>query len=225
MTITEQDIKNLTPEHRVVWKDPNAPREVEMGLWVDKFGRLWTDAGHVMRWGDGGVPAFALDHIVRIIEPTLTPPGPVARGLAQSAAGDVVDLGEFTQYVSEEDQSGERVKPSVEDVARVLCQPRHRDYDGWPLVGIKDYCGKCLDQARAVLALLPGRTEAEVKAEALREAAGPTLEIQAWNATPEEADAIFTAAMDAAYDAAPESVAVDAVGRLAGGAARGGTDE
>lgn len=47
-------------------------------------------------------------------------------------------------------------------------------------------------------------------------AAGPTLEIHAWGATPEQADAIFTAAMDAAYDAAPEGVAVDAVGKLAG---------
>ena len=60
---------------------------------------------------------------------------------------------------------------------------------------------------------------ATVTERAVREqmrAAGPTLEIHAWGATPEQADAIFTAAMDAAYDAAPEEVAVDAVGKLAG---------
>lgn len=60
---------------------------------------------------------------------------------------------------------------------------------------------------------------ATVTEQAVRErmrAAGPTLEIHAWGATPEQADTIFTAAMDAAYDAAPEGVAVDAVGKLAG---------
>lgn len=60
---------------------------------------------------------------------------------------------------------------------------------------------------------------ATVTERAVRErmrAAGPTLEIHAYGATPEQADTIFTAAMDAAYDAAPEGVAVDAVGKLAG---------
>lgn len=60
---------------------------------------------------------------------------------------------------------------------------------------------------------------ATVTERAVRErmrAAGPTLEIHAYGATPEQADTIFTAAMDAAYDAAPEEVAVDAVGKLAG---------
>lgn len=60
---------------------------------------------------------------------------------------------------------------------------------------------------------------ATITEQAVRErmrAAGPTLEIHAYGATPEQADAIFTAAMDAAYDAAPEEVAVDAVGKLAG---------
>src|SRR5690606_21450766 len=54
--------------------------------------------------------------------------------------------------------------------------------------------------------------------------AGPSLEIQAWGATPEQADAIVTAAMDAAYAAAPEHVAVDAVGKLVGRAANGAPD-
>lgn len=53
------------------------------------------------------------------------------------------------------------VKPSVEDVARIIgkrwnMSPRNKDV---------------LDDARAVFALFPGRAEAEVKAEALREAA------------------------------------------------------
>lgn len=45
---------------------------------------------------------------------------------------------------------------AVEAGARALCKPRHRDPDGWPLVGVKDYCGRCLDTARAALtAALP----------------------------------------------------------------------
>lgn len=68
---------------------------------------------------------------------------------------------------------------------------------------------------------------ATVTEQAVREqmrAAGPTLEIYAYGATPEQADAIFTAAMDAAYDATPEGVAVDAVGKLAGHAAEEAAD-
>ena len=41
---------------------------------------------------------------------------------------------------------------AVEAGARTLCKPRHRDPDGWPLVGVKDYCGRCLDLAEAVIA-------------------------------------------------------------------------
>lgn len=64
-----------------------------------------------------------------------------------------------------------RTLPSVEDVARVLCaadmetidyERRYRE-GGEPVEYLPD--------ARAVLALLPGRPEAAVKAEALREAA------------------------------------------------------
>lgn len=53
----------------------------------------------------------------------------------------------------------ERVKPSREDVARVICS-----YSG-PLG--THYMDVALAAADAVLALLPGRSEAEVKAEAL----------------------------------------------------------
>src|SRR5690606_34563276 len=71
--------------------------------------------------------------------------------------------------------------PSVEDVARVLAEhdrgPQGSIMDGDAVVECK--CGEVftgwgqadLHAARAVLALFAGRTEAEVKAEALREAA------------------------------------------------------
>lgn len=78
-------------------------------------------------------------------------------------------------------------------------------------------CPDALDAGgdmRAWVAHIATITEQAVR-EQMR-AAGPTLEIHAYGATPEQADTIFTAAMDAAYDAAPEGVAVDAVGKLAG---------
>lgn len=52
-------------------------------------------------------------------------------------------------------------QPSVKDVARVIARRWNMSPRNKPV----------LDDARAVLALLPGRTEAEVKAEALDEAA------------------------------------------------------
>lgn len=61
----------------------------------------------------------------------------------------------------------ERVKPSVDDVARVIDQA---DDDWQHGIGNGGSMWKYA-LARAVLALIPGRTEAEVKAEALREAA------------------------------------------------------
>lgn len=72
MSITEKDIKRLTPEHRVVWKEREAPREVELGLWEDRAGHLRTDAGQLVRWADGEMFALALP-IVRIIEPAFVP--------------------------------------------------------------------------------------------------------------------------------------------------------
>jgi hypothetical protein len=70
--------------------------------------------------------------------------------------------------------------PSVEDVARALFDAEYHDIDAternieWGVVNGTDHARKhgtaWHRQARAVLALLPGRTEAEVKAEALREA-------------------------------------------------------
>lgn len=73
MSITKEQVKALTPEHRVVWKHPDAPREVETGLWVDMYGSLRMDVGDVVRWVDGGVPAHVLLRIVRIIPPAFTP--------------------------------------------------------------------------------------------------------------------------------------------------------
>ena len=69
---------------------------------------------------------------------------------------------------------GERVKPSVEDVARaILMVTQAADVDpdyAWN-VQYPEVQDECLDQARAVLALLPGRTETEVRREAWDEVA------------------------------------------------------
>lgn len=70
-TITEQDIKALTPQHRIVWHQPPG-QPVEMGLYVDEVGALTTDSGTTVRRGDGSVPLHALG-IVRIIPPAFTP--------------------------------------------------------------------------------------------------------------------------------------------------------
>lgn len=43
-------------------------------------------------------------------------------------------------------------KEPVEAAARAICEPRHRDPDGWPLVGVEGYCGRCLDQSESALA-------------------------------------------------------------------------
>lgn len=72
MTVTVQDIQALTPEHRIVWKHPDAPREVELGLYEDG-GLLSTDAGHIVRYSDGGVTTLALENIVQIIPPAFVP--------------------------------------------------------------------------------------------------------------------------------------------------------
>lgn len=40
----------------------------------------------------------------------------------------------------------------IEAAAKALCEPRHRDPDGWPLVGVTTYCGKCFTQAEDALA-------------------------------------------------------------------------
>ena len=72
--------------------------------------------------------------------------------------------GEFPDLLPDEP---ERVKPSREDVARALAAPNDTLWDFDPSNPDDVY----LRDADAVLALLPGRTEAEVKAEALEEAA------------------------------------------------------
>jgi hypothetical protein len=71
-TITEQDIKALTPEHRIVWHQPPG-QPVEMGLYVDEDGFLCTDVGHGVRSKNGLVPSFACDRIVQIIPPAFVP--------------------------------------------------------------------------------------------------------------------------------------------------------
>lgn len=63
--VTEQDIKALTPQHRIVWHSPPG-QPVEMGLYVDKYGILRTDTG------SEAITMFALDRIVRIIPPPFT---------------------------------------------------------------------------------------------------------------------------------------------------------
>jgi hypothetical protein len=71
-TTTEQDIKNLTPEHRIVWHAPPG-QPVEMGLWVDVEGFLYTDVGHLVRHRNGDAMPSALRHTVRIIPPPFVP--------------------------------------------------------------------------------------------------------------------------------------------------------
>lgn len=115
--------------------------------------------------------------------------------------------------------------PLAEQIAR-----EHRailNTSTWLIVGCS--CDRALTApANGVAGSWYAAHIATVTERAVRErmrAAGPTLEIHAWGATPEQADTIFTAAMDAAYDAAPEGVAVDAVGKLAGKAAREVSDD
>jgi hypothetical protein len=72
MTITEQDIKNLTPAHRIVWHQPPG-QPVEMGLYVNGRGDVCTDAGHLVRYGDGSTLVISLSRIVRVIPPAFVP--------------------------------------------------------------------------------------------------------------------------------------------------------
>lgn len=70
MSITEQDIKALTPQHRIVWHQPPG-QPVEMGLYEDDSGSLYTDAGHLVLWHGGGMGMPG--SIVRIIPPAFVP--------------------------------------------------------------------------------------------------------------------------------------------------------
>lgn len=71
MAVTEQDIRALTPHHRIVWHNP--PGEpVEMGLYVNEDGFLCTDVGRIVRY-KYNVAASARDRIVRIIPPAFVP--------------------------------------------------------------------------------------------------------------------------------------------------------
>lgn len=67
------DVRGLTPEHRVVWKFPGAPREVEMGLWEDRDGCLRTDVGDYLRHASGDAVYLTHERIVRVIDPPFTP--------------------------------------------------------------------------------------------------------------------------------------------------------
>ncbi len=62
-------------------------------------------------------------------------------------------------------------QPTVEQVAEALFLQQYPDSGGWSGPGWEIRRRPWLALARAVLALLPGRTEAAIKAEALREAA------------------------------------------------------
>lgn len=87
---------------------------------------------------------------------------------------DVVAVADSTSSTEKDDlptgRHPEPVKPSREDVARVLATDLHHftTADAWGLIpeAGRDYWRK---RADAVLALWPGRSAAEVKAEALRE--------------------------------------------------------
>lgn len=71
MAVTEQDIRALTPHHRIVWHNP--PGEpVEMGLYVNEDGFLCTDVGRIVRY-KYNVAASVRDRIVRIIPPPFVP--------------------------------------------------------------------------------------------------------------------------------------------------------
>ncbi len=71
-SVTEQDIKNLTPQHRIVWHSPPG-QPVEMGLYADGRGGLWADTGRAIRHGDGNASSSVLPLIVRIIPPAFVP--------------------------------------------------------------------------------------------------------------------------------------------------------
>ena len=70
-TITEQDIKALTPEHRIVWHSPPG-QPVEMGLYADGV-VLYTDVGDALCYKNGTVPSLVRSRIVRIIPPAFVP--------------------------------------------------------------------------------------------------------------------------------------------------------
>lgn len=70
-------------------------------------------------------------------------------------------------------QPAPAVKPGREEIARLLLSIRHHTPETCVVMEQQGHPWwlEALEQADAVLALLPGKTEAEVKAEALREAA------------------------------------------------------
>lgn len=70
MSVTEEQIKALTPQHRIVWHLPPG-QPVEMGLYEGSRGGLYTDAGHLLLWRDGGTGRPG--SIVRIIPPAFVP--------------------------------------------------------------------------------------------------------------------------------------------------------
>ena len=81
------------------------------------------------------------------------------------------------------------VQPSVESVARAIRQAGDQRNNNSALIA------ESVRQAQAVLALIGGRTEAEVKAEALREAAGASMEWisfkpDGWGSNPADQSAI-----------------------------------
>ena len=108
VNITEKDIKNLTPEHRIVWHEPPG-QAVEMGLYVDEGGHLCTDMGHLVRYTNGAGTPFARTRIVRIIPPPFTPrrgmvigkPGHPLRRLVRIR--DVASAREWLGYAPELD--------------------------------------------------------------------------------------------------------------------------
>lgn len=93
MSVTKEQIKALTPEDRIVWKEPGGPREVELGLFVDEEGWLVTDMGDVIRRASGSVTDHALRRIARIIPPTFVPRVGMVMGKPGSPSQQLVCFG------------------------------------------------------------------------------------------------------------------------------------
>lgn len=87
MSVTAEQIKALTPQHRIVWHEPPG-QPVELGLYVeDEDGFLCTDVGHLVRYQDGSVATLARSRIVKIIDPPFTP----KRGMVIGHPNDTSD--------------------------------------------------------------------------------------------------------------------------------------
>lgn len=161
VTITEQDIRALTPEHRIMWHRPPG-QSVEMGLYVDEDGFLCTDAGHFVRHKDGFTPPDALRYIVRIIPPAFVPrvglmigkPGDPSRRLVHTG-GDAGDAGyPWLGFAPELDEDAQWF---ADDEARGLIENH-----GWEVMGDLAAPGEVTDvEVEAAAMVLAARSGAD----------------------------------------------------------------